>query len=91
MRIYEPKNGNVIGLSRREETMSKGGIILAETARKTNRVLEVISTDTDIVDIGDKIIVDLSSGSILEDAAEGIVIAVPEDEIIAVIRKDDDE
>lgn len=85
-RVYEPKNGNVVGLSRREETKTASGILLAEVARKTNRELEIIASDTDIVDIGDKIIVDLSSGSILEDTPEGIVIAVPEDEIIAVVR-----
>lgn len=89
MRIYEPKNGNVIGLSRREETRTSSGIILAEAARKTNRELEIIATDTDIVNLGDKIIVDLSSGSILEDTPKGIVIAIPEDEIIAVVRDDE--
>ena len=89
MRIYEPKNGNVIGLSRREETRTSSGIILAEAARKTNRELEIIATDTDIVNLEDKIIVDLSSGSILEDTPKGIVIAIPEDEIIAVVRDDE--
>lgn len=86
MRVYEPKNGNVIGISRREETKTAGGILLADTARKTNRELEIIASDTDIVKVGDMIIVDLSSGSILEDTAEGIIISVPEDEIIATVK-----
>ena len=48
--------------------------------------MEVVESDDEKIVKGDKIIVDLSAGSILEDGDEGTVIAVNSSDVIAKIK-----
>lgn len=84
---YLPKNGYVIAIQKLDEAKTASGIYLAQSSRKQQRTAEVLATDTDIVKVGDTIIADLSSGSYLEDDDNGSIIAIPSDEIIAVVKR----
>lgn len=87
MHKYEPVNGFIIVIARNAEEVTKSGIILSAQSQKNNRNQfgEVIETNSELFVIGDKVICDVSSGSILEECDEGMVLAIPEDEVIAKI------
>lgn len=89
MNKYEPKNGNIIVIQKMDEQKTSSGIILAQSARHTERTAEVLATDSDIVKVGDIIIADLSSGSYLEENDDGSILSIPESEIIAIVKDED--
>ena len=87
MKQYKPVNNNLIGICKRAEAKTTSGILLAQEARQPRREITIIASDSELAKENDVVITDISAGSLIDETDEGVIVAINEDEIIAIVEE----